>query len=322
MDRVKEILQQIRSTHFATLWLFYRKHFPDDETCLQFLYDAILFNPTPKSPLLTMDERWALIASGQSEDDETHSIPLKMLNTTQRLVSAAHDMDQIRRGKDVFKVIFLVTCEEVLEELSGRRGELKKKLSASGRPKSKSNRGEKYEMWKDFWKRNAVYEDKQTIRSKFSRDCLSEISETELKSQFFEKGSQELYDAVLKIKRTSKKATKETETQESEPELEWEDHSDTFELFLNVMHEVRNSAIHDGAYWEHFFNNHGDEPLQFQLNINLRRHTKDKKRLHTFITELSYQEFEDMFVRTSIRLIRNYVTQHTSQQEEPSHADA
>ena len=81
MDRVKEILQQIRSTHFATLWLFYRKHFPDDETCLQFLYDAILFNPTPKSPLLTMDERWALIASGQSEDDETHSIPLKMLHT-------------------------------------------------------------------------------------------------------------------------------------------------------------------------------------------------------------------------------------------------
>lgn len=57
MDRVKEILQQIHSTHFATLWLFYRKHFPDDGTCLQFLYDAILFNPFSKSPLLTMDER-------------------------------------------------------------------------------------------------------------------------------------------------------------------------------------------------------------------------------------------------------------------------
>ena len=88
------------------------------------------------------------------------------------------------------------------------------------------------------------------------------------------------------------------------------------------MHEVRNSTIHDGAYWEHFFNNHGDEPLQFQLDINLHCNKDNKKRLHTFLTELSYQEFEDMFVRTSIRLIRNYVTQHTSQQEEPSHADA
>lgn len=322
MDRVKEILQQIHSTHFATLWLFYRKHFPDDGTCLQFLYDAILFNPFSKSPLLTMDERMELMANGQSEDDETHSIPLKMLNTVQRLVNAAHDMDQIRRGKDVFKVIFLVTCEEVLEELSGRRGELKKELSASDRTKRKSNRVEKYEMWKDFWTRNAVYEDKQTIRRKFSRDCLSEISEAELKSQFFEKGSQELYDAVIKIKRASKKANQETQTQKSEPELEWEDRSDTFELFLDVMHEVRNSAIHDGAYWEHFFNNHGDEPLQFQLNINLHCNKDNKKRLHTFLTELSYQEFEDMFVRTSIRLIRNYVTQHTSQQEEPSHADA
>ena len=115
MNRVKEILQQIRSTHFAALWLFYRKHFPNDETCLQFLHDAILFNPTPESPLLTSDKHWALIAIGQSESDETHSIPLKMLNTVQRLVNAAHDMDQIRRGKDVFKVIFLVTCEEVLE---------------------------------------------------------------------------------------------------------------------------------------------------------------------------------------------------------------
>ena len=306
MDRVKEILQQIRSTHFATLWLFYRKHFPDDETCLQFLYDAILFNPTPKSPLLTMDERWALIASGQSEDDETHSIPLKMLNTTQRLVSAAHDMDQIRRGKDVFKVIYLVTCAETLLILFDE----------------KNRATSKRWLWLRFWKRNVSDEDKNAIRRKFSRDCLSEISEAELKSQFFEKGSQELYDTVIKIKRVREKAEGETKTKKAEPELEWKDHSDAFELFLNVMNEVRNSAIHDGAYWEHYFNNHGDEPLQFQLKINLRRYEGDGKRLHTFITELSYQEFEDIFVRTSIQLIRNYVAQHTNQQAEPSYADA
>ena len=318
MERIQEILQQIESRHLAKLWYFYRKHFPDDEDCLQFLYDAILFNPSPESPLLTSDERWTLMENGQGENNESHSIPLKMLNTVERLVSAAHDMDQIRRGKDVFKVIFLVTCEETLEELSGRRRELKKELSASGQ----SNRVEKYKMWKDFWIRNALCEDKQTIRRKFSRDCLTEISETELKSQVFEKGSQEFYDAVIKIKRVREKAEGETKTKKAEPELEWKDHSDAFELFLSVMNEVRNSAIHDGAYWEHYFNNHGDEPLQFQLKINLRRYEGDGKRLHTFITELSYQEFEDIFVRTSIQLIRNYVAQHTNQQAEPSYADA
>ena len=43
MERIQEILQQIESRHLAKLWYFYRKHFPDDEDCLQFLYDAILF---------------------------------------------------------------------------------------------------------------------------------------------------------------------------------------------------------------------------------------------------------------------------------------
>ena len=306
MKRLYEILQQIQSTHFAKLWLFYRKHFNSDEDCLQFLYDAILFNPSSTTSLPNLAQRLNQMATSECEPDKAHSIPLKMLNTVQRLVSAAHDMEQIRRGKDVFKVIYLVTCAETLLILFDE----------------KNRKTSKRWLWLRFWNKNVSNKDKQYIQSKFSRDCLSEISEAELKSQFFEKGSQELYDAVIKIKRASKKANQETQTQKSEPELEWEDRSDTFELFLDVMHEVRNSAIHDGAYWEHFFNNHGDEPLQFQLNINLHCNKDNKKRLHTFLTELSYQEFEDMFVRTSIRLIRNYVTQHTSQQEEPSHADA
>ena len=305
MDRVKEILQQIHSTHFATLWLFYRKHFPDDGTCLQFLYDAILFNPSPESPLLTADERWALIANGQSEDDETHSIPLKMLNTVQRLVSAAHDMDQIRREKDVFKVIYLVTCAETLLILFDE----------------KNRKTSKRQLWLRFWEMNVSDEDKQSIQSKFSRDCIVELSEDELKSQYFMRGSRELYEAIQK---SEHQENKDEQKEKSEPEPEWEDHSDTFELFLNVMNEVRNSAIHDGAYWEHFFNNHGEEPLQFQLKIDLDKFSPktEDKQLHWFLTELSYQEFEDMFVRTSIRLIRNYVAQHTNQQEEPPHADA
>lgn len=168
---------------------------------------------------------------------------------------------------------------------------------------------------------NLSNKDKQYIQSKFSRDCLSVMSESELKKPIFREKSQELYDAVIKIKRASKK---EANAQESQFEPQLEDHFDTFELLLNVMNEVRNSAIHDGAYWKHFFNNHGEEPLQFQLVIDLDKFSPKPvdKQLHWFLTELSYQEFENIFVRTSIRLIRNYLKQHTNQQEEPSHADA
>ena len=262
MKRLYKILQQIQSTHLARLWLFYRKHFDSDEDCLQFLYDTILFNPSSTTALPTLEQRLNQMATSECELDETHSIPLQMLNTAQRLVSAAHDIEQIRRGKDVFKVIYLVTCAETLEELSGHKGS-------------------KLHLWKDFWINNCLYSDKKLICSKFSMVFLS----TELS-------------------------------------IEQKDTLDSFEIFLYVMNEVRNSAIHDGAYWEHFFNNHGDEPLLFQLKVNLHRDKGDQKKLHTFLTELSYQEFENIFVRTSIRLIRNYLKQHTNQQEEPSHADA
>lgn len=262
MKRLYEILQQIQSTHFAKLWLFYRKHFNSDEDCLQFLYDAILFNPSSTTALPTLEQRLNQMATSEGELDETHTIPLQMLNIVQRLVSAAHDMDQIRRGQDVFKVIYLVTCAETLGELS-------------------DHKGSKLHLWKDFWANNCSCSDKKLIYSKFSID-----------SSF------------------------------RESKIAQEDTFDSFEIFLYIMNEVRNSAIHDGAYWEHFFNNHGDEPLLFQLKVNLHRYKGDQKKLHTFLTELSYQEFENIFVRTSIRLIRNYLKQHTNQQEEPSYADA
>lgn len=49
-------------------------------------------------------------------------IPGRMVNTAERLVSAARDMEQIRHGKDVLKVVFLVTCVETLQNLIGKSG--------------------------------------------------------------------------------------------------------------------------------------------------------------------------------------------------------
>lgn len=75
-------------------------------------------------------------ASGSFINDEgsviydADFIPRRMLNTVERLVTAARDMDQIRRGKDVFKAVFLVTCVETLQKLSGKSGSKKDLLFA------------------------------------------------------------------------------------------------------------------------------------------------------------------------------------------------
>lgn len=50
---------------------------------------------------------------------DSNFIPRRMLNAVERLVSAARDMEQIRKGKDMFKIVFLVTCVETLQKLSG-----------------------------------------------------------------------------------------------------------------------------------------------------------------------------------------------------------
>ena len=49
--------------------------------------------------------------------DENIFIPRRMLNAVARFVTVARDMEQIRRGKDIFKVCFLVTCIETLQIL-------------------------------------------------------------------------------------------------------------------------------------------------------------------------------------------------------------
>lgn len=49
--------------------------------------------------------------------NDSDFIPRRMLNAVERLVTAARDMEQIRRGKDVFKIVYLVTCIETLQLL-------------------------------------------------------------------------------------------------------------------------------------------------------------------------------------------------------------
>lgn len=131
-ERLSHILKRIDSRHLAKLWSFFRDYFADDDLCLSFICKALANEPANDGTIYREIDK----ASGNFINDEgtvihdADFIPRRMLNTVERLVTAARDMDQIRRGKDVFKVVFLVTCVETLQKLSGKSGSKKDLLFA------------------------------------------------------------------------------------------------------------------------------------------------------------------------------------------------
>lgn len=83
---------------------------------------------------------------------------------------------------------------------------------------------------------------------------------------------------------------------------------DSFRQFIGVLGEYRNCAAHEGAYWNFCFNNNEPRvPLMLIVNIDLERYTKKGKKEHCFVTEISYKEFEAIFVRSCITFIQNYI---------------
>ena len=180
-----------------------------------------------------------------------------MLNCVERMVSAARDMEQIRRGKDVFKIVFLITCVETLQRLSGK-DERKK------------------EMLLDFFETYTSIDDKNYIKKRFAHDDEERID--------------------------SKKQ------------------EDSFRQFIGVINEYRNCAAHEGDYWDYCFNNNlnkDEYPLLLIVKIDLVKYSRKNKKEHCFRTQISYHDFEDIFVRTCIAFIAQYV----ASQEDTSHAD-
>lgn len=119
-DKFDHILKRIDSRQLSKLWSFYRNYFKDDKSCLSFIYTAIRLEP-----VYTTEEIIDKCVEHFNEDDYTdpedkYYIPRRMLNCVERMVSAARDMEQIRRGKDVFKIVFIVTCVETLQKLAGQ----------------------------------------------------------------------------------------------------------------------------------------------------------------------------------------------------------
>lgn len=147
-NKLTHILQRIDSRHLSQLWTFFRDSFQNDEECLTFIYDALRLEP-----IYTMEQAFERAAEHFDEDDyidpeDKYFIPRRMMNSVERLVSAARDMEQIRQGKDVFKIVFLVTCVETLQKLRGKDAG-------------------KWKMLSDFFENYTINEDKAYIRRHF-----------------------------------------------------------------------------------------------------------------------------------------------------------
>ncbi len=243
---LNEILKRTGSRHLSKLWSFYRDYFPDDDSCLAFIYHCLKNEPILQGKFAKETGQPGVFST---EDGITFSddvfIPRRMLNSVERLVMAARDMEQIRRGKDIFKIVYLVTCIETLQKLSG---------------KDKSKKDLLFSFFEDY----VSDEDKSFISKRFKHD--DEDSQT--------------------IK------------------------NDSFKQFVGVINEYRNCAAHEGDYWNYCFNNNADRdtwPIQFILKIDLTNFSPNNKKEHCFHTQLSYNDFETIFIRACITFIKKYV---------------
>ncbi len=248
-EKLSVVLQRIDSKQLSKLWLFYRDYFKTDENCLNFIYAAV-----EHEPVYTDKEQMELFFKAYEEKNyvdpnDSLFIPHRMLNCVERMVSAARDMEQIRQGKDVFKVVLLVSCVETLQKLNGKNGHKK-------------------DLLLDFFENNTSAKDKNYIRKHFAH------------------GAQGMY-----------------------PD------EDSFWQFVSVLSAYRNAAAHEGAYENDCFKNYGGKkPLVVMVKTTLTKESPNAE--HIFETTLSYQEFKEIFVRTCISFIKNYISN-----QEATHAN-
>lgn len=240
MDKLSTVLARIDSRHLSKLWIFYRDYFQSDEECLDFIFDVLHNEPLPTSLQLNEDERLF--------------IPRRMMNCVERMVSTAKDMELIRRGKDIFKIVLLVSCVETLQTLCGN---------------TKMN---KWKMFFDFWENYTSDENKEYIRNNFSYEDFRNESDY----------------------------ADDEETSDNLTE-------DPFKQFINVLNEYRNCASHEGEYWDICFKQENTEiPMQLEATVWVA----NGKQKRTFSTNITYREFERIFVFTCITFMEKYVHDH------------
>lgn len=88
------------------------------------------------------------------------------------------------------------------------------------------------------------------------------------------------------------------------------DLSNPFQVFIGVLNEYRNGAVHDGRFAELCFNNNDNRdecPIICDVKIDLVRFSRKNKVHFCFNSKLCYADFERVFVRTCISFIDEYV---------------
>ena len=148
-EKLTTVLQRVDSRLLSKLWLFFRNYFDSDESCLNFIFRAVRQEPVYSQKELEKRFEEALDNDNFVDPDDHLFIPLRMLNCTERMVSAARGMEQIRQGKDIFKIVLLVSCVETLQKLKGKKGT-------------------KREMLFDFFEENTLPEDREYIKKRFA----------------------------------------------------------------------------------------------------------------------------------------------------------
>lgn len=91
-EKLTTVLQRVDSRLLSKLWLFFRNYFDSDESCLNFIFRAVRQEPVYSQKELEKRFEEALDNDNFVDPDDHLFIPLRMLNCTERMVSAARDM--------------------------------------------------------------------------------------------------------------------------------------------------------------------------------------------------------------------------------------
>ena len=127
----------------------------------------------------------------------------------------------------------------------------------------------------------------------------SNKSKREMFSSFFEENL--LYNDEILIKKLIKRRAGDEDFSFSDTEL-------SIREFANILYEFRNSAAHEGQYWDCCFkNSRGDYPMSFLVEIDIQSFKRKAKKEHCYTTELDYRTFDGIFVRICIQFIQNYI---------------
>ncbi|WP_206458885.1 hypothetical protein [Anaerovorax sp. IOR16] len=262
-NSIEILLNKCESQHIANLWMFYRDYFESDKSCVEFLLSVFDNEPNQNDGEISVRDSCQNIF-----------IPRRMVNTTMRLVLAARDMEVIRKGKDVFKIIYLVSCIETLQTLRGKGG------------------WEKWKMIIDFFVKSTSDTDKETIKMKFKRSLGDDMyNENSISACPDQKICIEEFANIINILRNC--AAHQGEY--------WNfsfctPNNEDYGLICLINIDIGKTYI----------NNY--ESISKDEKEKLLSHNGQKP--HVYEIMLTYREFESIFVRTCIRFIKSYIKEY------------